>query len=269
MIKPWFLNLLLALALLAAAGRLMDVVGRERGTMPEEVPAAPAPRVTPVTKPRTAMMEFQDVIDSNLFEAGRGKAEPVADAPPPAPPPPVQPPKASLFGIMVDPDGNKVAFLRDDKAGGGAKAKRYREGESLAGAKIKEIRTDRVILTVGSSEHVIALRAPKDGLAAFQPPAAGTGTSPGVARTPRGRRPQPATQPPSRRPAPVRRRQPAQQSGADVLPSEWGDEANPFAEDPFGDNPFEENPFVESPFEENPFGDNPFEENPFGGGEEW
>jgi hypothetical protein len=268
MIKPWFLNLLLVLALLVAGGRLVDVVGREGDAVPEETPKSPAPRVLPVAKPRTAMMEFQDVIDRNLFEAGRGKAEPVADAPPPPQPPPVQPPKASLFGIMVDPEGNKFAFLRDDKAGGGAKAKRYREGESLAGAKIKEIRTDRVILTVGPSEHVISLRAPKEGLSSFQPPAAGTGVSPGVGRAPRGRRTQPATQPPSRRPAPVRR-QTAPQPGGDALQGEWEDEENPFAEDPFGDNPFEENPFEENPFEENPFVDNPFEENPFGGGEEW
>lgn len=173
MLKPWFLNLLLIVALVASAGHLVDVVGRQTDPIPEVAPVSPAPKVPPLTRTKTEFAAFQAVVDKNLFDADRGKVEPDAAPAAPAPPPVAQPPKASLFGIMVDPDGNKFAFLTDDRAGQGGKAKRYREGESLSGAKIKEIRPDRVIFTVGATEHVIALRAPKEGLEAFQTPPPG------------------------------------------------------------------------------------------------
>ena len=46
MLKPWFLNLLLVVALVVAAGRFVDVVGRRSDPVPEVAPAAPAPRIS-------------------------------------------------------------------------------------------------------------------------------------------------------------------------------------------------------------------------------
>jgi hypothetical protein len=175
MAKPWFWNLLLLLAIALAGVKLMSAVTRPQPSLPPppEVPArsvsAPAPPATP------PFGNYQEIVNRNLFSAGRGKVEPPPDTKTPATvPKAVAPPKVTLFGIVMDDGGEKYAFLTDDAKGKRGKAKKYREGDSFAGGTVAEIRPDRVVLAVGATKHTVTLRAPKAGLESYRRPAAAT-----------------------------------------------------------------------------------------------
>jgi hypothetical protein len=191
MAKPWFWNLLLLLAIALAGVKLMSAVTRPQPSLPPppeapvEAVSAPAPAASPPSG------SYQEIVNRNLFSASRGKVEP-----PPAPTTPatvpkaVAPPKATLFGIVMDDGGEKYAFLTDDAKGQKGKAKKYREGDSFAGGTVEEIRPDRVVLAVGATKHTVTLRAPKAGLETYRPPAARTRPK---ASAPTPRRPAPRT----------------------------------------------------------------------------
>lgn len=165
MTKPWFLNLILAVALAVAGARLLGSLGETPLSLP--TPAEPvrgAPPVSPPPPPLPAD-SYEAIVEKNLFSPDRGKPEPapaasVAVETPKALPPP----KATLFGVVVDTEGRKFAFLTDDAKGGGEVPKRYAEGDPFSGGRIKEILSDKVVLSVGVSEYTVALRAPKQGI---------------------------------------------------------------------------------------------------------
>jgi hypothetical protein len=169
--KPWFWNLLLVLALALAGGKLFSAISASPPPLP--VPAevsgkaSPLPAVRATVPPRT----YGEIVDRNLFSAKRGKVEPPVEATAaPVVPKAVPPPKATLFGIVMDDSGEKYAYLTDDSSSRKGKPKKYREGDTFAGAVINEILHDRVIMSSGATKHTVSLRAPKTGIEAYRPP---------------------------------------------------------------------------------------------------
>jgi hypothetical protein len=172
MMKPWFWNLLLVLAIVLAGVKLFSVLTSSPPPLP--VPAEVSGRDVPLPEVRTTVpaMTYSEVVDRNLFSARRGKVDPLTEtAPAQVVPKAVPPPKATLFGIVMDDSGEKYAYLTDDSSAQKGKPKKYREGDIFAGATINEILPDRVIMESGSTTHTVALRAPKTGIEPYRPPA--------------------------------------------------------------------------------------------------
>ena len=215
--KPWIWNLALLLAIAVAGTHFASLITRSRPPLPEppRVRRDPVAYHLPTGPPARASYEV--ISDKTLFSPARGKAgtSPVEAAKAPLPKP-VPPPRATLFGVVIEEGGDRYAYMSDAAQGAGEKPRKYRAGDSFSGAKVKEIRADRVILTVGAAEHTVALRSPKEGLPPPRPP-------PRTARRPRpttpsmpsgGPQPQPAV--PGQGPVP---RQPAEGPGPGVLPA--------------------------------------------------
>lgn len=171
--RPWFWNLLLLLLLGFAGIQVLAALNRPRPSLPQTAHAVREPRSYPLPSPPPEEAEYGEIVSRNLFSPARGEVtETPAEAPAIEPPPPVEPPKATLFGVVIADDGERYAFLSDLSKGAGAKPKKYRAGDSFSNAVVKEIRPDRVIFTVGSAEHTVALRTPKEGLPPIvKPPA--------------------------------------------------------------------------------------------------
>lgn len=172
MMKPWFWNLLLALAIALAGAKLFSVLTSSPPSLP--VPAKVSGKAVPLpaVRPAVPAKTYNEIVDRNLFSARRGKVEPPAEtASAPAVIKAVPPPKATLFGIVMDDSGEKYAFMTDDSSAQKGKPKKYREGDTFAGATIDEILHDRVVMASGTTKHTVSLRAPKTGIEAYRPPA--------------------------------------------------------------------------------------------------
>lgn len=171
--KPWFWNLLLLLALAVTGTRLLSSLGTPSPQLPVPREVSREPGAYPVPSSPPEEEGYEVIVERNLFSQDRGKVEPSQpqkEAPPPPKAP--DPPKATLFGVVIEEDGDTYAFLSESSKGGDVKPKKYRAGDSFSGARIKEIRPDRVVFTVGSTEHTVALRTPKEGIAPPPPPSA-------------------------------------------------------------------------------------------------
>lgn len=264
MTRPWFLNLLLAAAVLAALVKLAGTVTSELPPLPPP-PKVPARdfRATAPPPPVPAGESYDEIAARNLFSPERGRPEPRSEEPAAAEPPPaVQPPRATLFGVLIDDEGRKFAFLVDESQGASEKPKRYGEGDGFGGGRVKAIHPDKVVLEVGGREHTVSLRAPKKGIELprqlmSQPPSPAAAPVPGVIPQQRVRRPvlrRPTVPAGDREAAPpsFRRRTsrpprvppgfPPGDAEADVYPSEFDEDAG-LAEDPWGEqglDPMEE-----------------------------
>ena len=130
-------------------------------------------------------------------------------------------------------------LFADLSQGAGAKPKKYRAGDSFSTAVVKEIRPDRVIFTVGSAEHTVALRTPKTGLPPIvkpPPPRARRRAVPRrVPRSPRETSPEvqegSAPEPPSRVSRPSFRRRSTRRTPALRRTPEFPEEAREFEEE--------------------------------------
>ena len=163
--RPWFWNLLLLLLLGFTGIQVLSALKRPHPSLPQTPQAVREPRSHPLPSPPPEAAAYGDIVSRNLFSPERGKVtETPAEAPAGETPPPAEPPKATLFGVVIEDDGERYAFLSDLSQGAGARPKKYRAGDSFSSAVVKEIRPDRVIFTVGSAEHTVALRTPKTGL---------------------------------------------------------------------------------------------------------
>jgi hypothetical protein len=170
--RPWIWNLVLLFALAVVIARFPAALGEPPVTLPSLAPPpAREPRTLPPSLPPPSEEALQEVVNRNLFSPARGKVEPeTAAAATPAPPPAEAAPlKVTLFGVVIEEEGERFAYLQDSSGGGSSRPKKYREGDSFAGAKVKSIRSDRVILEAGSQEQTVNLRTPKEGVPAFKP----------------------------------------------------------------------------------------------------
>jgi hypothetical protein len=117
--------------------------------------------------------------------------------------------QATLFGVVIEEEGGRYAYLQDSSQGGNSRPKKYREGDSFAGTKVKSILSDRVILEAGSQEQTVNLRTPKEGIPPVMPVLSQTGRAAGTPpprSTRRLRRPQAVTGDRGSGPMPPRRR---------------------------------------------------------------
>lgn len=195
--RPWFWNMLLILVLAVTGIRLLSSLNRPAPVLPESPQVSRDPGTYPLPPPPPEAASYVEIASRNLFGEERGKVEPPTAETPAAPPPKdTAPPKATLFGVVIEEDGDIYAFLADTAQGAGEKPKKYRAGDSFSGATIKEVRPDRVVFSVGSTEHTVALRTPKEGLAPL-PTAAPAGSRAGnsLPNVPRRRTRQPPAVP--------------------------------------------------------------------------
>jgi hypothetical protein len=104
-------------------------------------------------KPRTQTLEIfapkykpswgKVIYEKNLFSPTRDYAErkPYAPPPPPPPPPPVKP-QMDLTGIVLDPDGEYIAYISIDRA----KAVPMRKGDKLGDVELTDINERSVVV---------------------------------------------------------------------------------------------------------------------------
>jgi hypothetical protein len=209
--RPWIWNLALIVALAVVIARFPSTLSEPPVTLtPVAPPPAREPFALPPPPPPPAEEALREIVDRNLFSPSRGSAEVSTATKPPSPPPVAAAPlKVTLFGVVIEEEGDRYAFLQDASRGGSGRPKKYREGDSFAGAKVKSIRSDRVILETGSREQTVNLRSPKEGIPSVAPTPGPAGAVPGTpsprpAR--RVRRPDTVTGSRDRRPVPTRRR---------------------------------------------------------------
>jgi hypothetical protein len=102
--------------------------------------------------------EYRDIADQNIFHPER-------IIPPEKKPEDLLPkPEFVLFGTLITPD-LKMAYLEDKKApvttpGRGQRQTALKIGESLSGFRLKEIMTDKVVMTRGEETLQVFLQEP-------------------------------------------------------------------------------------------------------------
>ena len=117
--------------------------------------------------------EYRDIADQNIFHPER-------IIPPEKKPEALLPkPEFVLFGTLITPD-LKVAYLEDKKApvttpGRGQRQTALKIGESLSGFRLKEIMTDKVVMTRGEETLQVLLQEPgssktREGSPGVRPP---------------------------------------------------------------------------------------------------
>jgi len=168
--RPWIWNLVLLTVIAVMIARFPASLSERQVTLPSVAPPPPREHLAlPSPPPPPEAEALQGIVSRNLFSPSRGKVELSAAAMPPAPPPVAAPLKVTLFGVVIEEEGARHAYLQDASQGGSSRPKKYREGDSFAGAKVKSIRPDRVILETGSREQTVNLRTPKEGIPSIAP----------------------------------------------------------------------------------------------------
>jgi type II secretory pathway component PulC len=112
-----------------------------------------------LSKPQTlSPQEYRTIADQNLFHPER-------IIPPEKKPEAILPkPEFVLYGTLITPD-LKMAYLEDKKApvttpGRGQRQSALKIGESLSGFRVKEIMTDKVVMTRGEETLQVLLQEP-------------------------------------------------------------------------------------------------------------
>jgi hypothetical protein len=105
------------------------------------------------TKPRTQTLEISApkykpswgkvIYEKNLFSPARDYAAPKPYVPPPSPPPPPPvKPQMDLTGIVLDPEGNYIAYVSIDRA----KATPMRKGDKIGDVELMDINERSVVV---------------------------------------------------------------------------------------------------------------------------
>jgi hypothetical protein len=106
---------------------------------------------------------------ANPEESAGASAETNAGAKISAPPPNLQ-----LYGTLIEESGRRFAFIHDGNRRN--RIRKVREGQTIAGALVKTILADQVLIIVSGAEFTLYLRSPKEGVPA--PGVSGGGESP-------------------------------------------------------------------------------------------
>lgn len=91
----------------------------------------------------------------------------------------VEMPGLQLYGVVIIEPGSRLAFIQDASRRG--QLRKVREGQTVAGALVKAIQPDRVILVSSGGEVSLMLRSKKEGS-----PTGIVGEDPGTAGPPTG-----------------------------------------------------------------------------------
>jgi len=176
--------------------RLYETLGARPRTAPAESPPASSAETaaSPVTVPPvTPLAAYATVAERNLFSPSRTETAPeppraATGAGAPGPPPP----KPRLYGIVLLPEGRGRAYLEDAQR---RRVFAYSVGDIVGGARLEQIKTDRVVLSRGGETFEVLLYDPTKprqsaGPSSVQSPLAG-----GAGRPPVGRSPGPVPSP--------------------------------------------------------------------------
>jgi hypothetical protein len=103
-------------------------------------------------KPRTQAVDIsapkyrpawgKAIYEKNLFSPARGYAEPTPAVPASPPPPPPVKPQMDLTGIVLDPDGEYIAYISIDRA----KAVPMRKGDKMGDVEVVDINEMSVVV---------------------------------------------------------------------------------------------------------------------------
>jgi hypothetical protein len=205
-------RLVLLNAVLVAVGLLsIGYVIRELRAPAPPRTARPAPPAPPAVAPAPASPEAQPggyavVASRNLFSPTRSEApvSPTASGP--------AGPKPNLYGIILR-DGAPVAYLEDPTT---KRVAGYRLGDTVAGATVKGIANDHVVLNRPEGDLNVRLRDPSKP----RPPAPPPGVQPGTPPTPAAPPSMAPIAPPMVTPGgpPMIAPQPPQQPGQAITP---------------------------------------------------
>lgn len=170
MSRPWIWNLVLLTVIAVMIARFPASLSERQVTLPSVAPPPPREHLAlPRPPPPPEEEALREIVSRNLFSPSRGKVEVAATKPPAPPPVAAASLQATLFGVVIEEEGERYAYLQDSSQGGKSRPKKYREGDSFAGMKVKSIRSDRVILEAGSREQTVNLRTPKEGIPFVMP----------------------------------------------------------------------------------------------------
>lgn len=206
------INLILGLAVVFLAlqiaytwqRRLPPVRLRAQRQLRGHPPALPG--LVPDRPPEGAVKE---IAEHNLFDPGRSEVQSAASAQAPAGPPP----GVTLTGVRIV-GGDREALMTEGP--GSPEQRRLREGDEIAGYKVRSIQASRVVLVSPSGEEIslpLVLRGGEGGggrrvgkprrVVGGYGPAGPTGPSPAAGSRTRGRPTRKARpRPPGRRQAP-------------------------------------------------------------------
>jgi len=151
--------------------------GRAVAGTPDEVTASAVPpsmslALLPEYQPGAVAPVGSDAVERTLFNPTRRPA-PSPVAAPESAKPKIQRGQFALSGTMIV-DGKVTAFLREVSGG---KSRRVRQGETLNGMVVAEIKADRVRLAVGDESEELLLKVAAGPKTTIQPvtPAANRG----------------------------------------------------------------------------------------------
>ncbi len=169
----WFASL----ALVTGASAWMAFERAVAGT-PGEVPASPAPQgmslaVLPEYEPGAVVPVGSDIVLRTPFNPTRRPA-PSAVAAAETAKPKLQRGQFALSGTMMV-DGTATAFLREVNGG---KSRRVRQGETLNGMIVAEVKTDRVRLALGDESEELLLKVAAGPRTTIQPVLPGANRGP-------------------------------------------------------------------------------------------
>lgn len=105
-----------------------------------------------------SVMQYTAIVDENLFHPER-RIPPVKVEAPPLPKP-----EFVLYGTMIS-DDLSLAYIEDLKAprntpGRGKRQVALRKGDSLSGFVLKDIETDKILMTRGEERLIVAMNDP-------------------------------------------------------------------------------------------------------------
>jgi hypothetical protein len=151
--------------LLAVVAALLSLRLYEAATLRIQTPPAPeaAGPVGELPLPEAAQAQlpplaaFEVIAERNLFSPTRSEVvpEPPARSAPSAAAPPA--PKPRLYGVVLLPDGRARAYLEDVQR---RRVFAYSVGDTVADAKVEQIRPDRVVLRRGRETFEVLLQDP-------------------------------------------------------------------------------------------------------------
>lgn len=161
-------------------------------------PGGKAPETRPAEAKGPSPADFVVIADQNPFHPERKIPVPKVEAPP------LPKPEFVLYGTLETPDLS-IAYMEDKKApkttqGRGKRIITLKAGDSLSGFVLKQIQTDRVVMTRGEETVVVHLSDRGKVREGSATPPAGAAAHPPGQRTPAAS--QPVVSQPQPQPAP-------------------------------------------------------------------
>ncbi len=178
--RSWLLWFLPFAVLLLLLGWEMDWGDGLQRAPPSETAVTPQPvslAVLPAFAPPAASDGSRDMVDRTLFNPTRRPAPAAVAA---AAKPRIQRGQFALTGTIVV-EGKAYAFLRETNGG---KARRVAKGDTINGMVVAEVKSDRILLSMGDESEELALKLAVGPRVTIQPAVAAAVPGRGMPGTP-------------------------------------------------------------------------------------